>query len=90
MASTDRLRRLKRPSPDALLPAVSWHLVAPQTAESVRWVSADGRWIALSLGHEGDMGRVLVADSGGRREWADSYEGALSLARAWRGQRPAN
>jgi hypothetical protein len=31
------------------------------------------------------MGQVVVCDSDGRRELMDSYEGALTLARHWRG-----
>jgi hypothetical protein len=74
-------RRSARRGPDAFVP---WRLVNPCDAESCRWESTDGRWVALTLGHDEELGRVAVSDSRGRRELVDSYEGALMLARLWR------
>ena len=63
---------------------VPWRLVNPCVDESCRWQSSDGRWVALTLGHDEELGRVVVSDSRGRRELVDSYEAALTLARHWR------
>jgi hypothetical protein len=63
---------------------VPWRLVSPCESESCRWQCTDGRWVALTLGHDAEIGRVVVSDSRGRRELVDSYEGALTLAREWR------
>jgi hypothetical protein len=61
-----------------------WRLVQAVPPESCRWVCRDGRWVSLTLAHVDHMTHVAVADSSGRRELVDSYEGALLLARAWR------
>ncbi|MDB4964650.1 MAG: hypothetical protein JWN44_339 [Myxococcales bacterium] len=61
-----------------------WRLVSACNAESCRWQCTDGRWVALTLGQDDEIGRVIVSESGGRRELVDSYEGALTLARRWR------
>jgi hypothetical protein len=63
---------------------VPWRLVSPQGSESCRWLCTDGRWIALTVGHDEDLGSVLITDSDGRRDAVDSYEDALSLARSLR------
>lgn len=63
---------------------VPWRLVTPRATESCRWQSSDGRWVALTLGRDGEIGNVVVTDSKGRRELVDSYEGALELAKSWR------
>lgn len=65
-------------------PYVPWRLVNPVDAESCRWQCTDGRWVALTLGRDDEIGRVVVTDSGGRRELVDAYESALALARHWR------
>ena len=75
-----RAARLRRDSSEY----VPWRLVPPGGTESCRWQCADGRWVALALGHGDEIGSVVVTDSGGRRERVDSYEGGLALARAWR------
>ena len=63
---------------------VPWRLVTPVGRESCRWQCTDGRWVALTLGHDDEIGRVVVSDSSGRRELVDAYETALTLARHWR------
>jgi hypothetical protein len=63
---------------------VPWKLVSPVDRESCRWQCLDGRWVSLALGHEDELGRVVVANSEGRRELVDAYEAALALARDWR------
>ena len=63
---------------------VPWRLVNPVGRESCRWQCRDGRWVALTLGHDEEIGRVVVTDSTGRRELVDAYESALVLARHWR------
>ena len=63
---------------------VPWRLVTPRATESCRWQSSDGRWVALTLGKDEEIGSVVVTDSKGRRELVDSYEGALELAKSWR------
>jgi hypothetical protein len=63
---------------------VVWRLVKPHTDESCRWETADGRWITLALGHDDEIGNVVIADSDGRRRLVESYEGALELAKEWR------
>ncbi len=63
---------------------VPWRLVTPQLGESCRWAHLDGRWVALTLGEELELGHVVVSGSDGRRELVDSYEAALELARRWR------
>lgn len=63
---------------------VPWRLVTPLGRESCRWQCNDGRWVALTLGQDGEIGRVVVTDSQGRRELVEAYESALVLARHWR------
>ena len=63
---------------------VPWRLVTPRGDESCRWQCIDGRWVALTLGRDDEIGRVVVTDSRGRRELVDAYENALRLARHWR------
>ncbi len=69
---------------DDVTPYVPWRLVTPVGRESCRWQCNDGRWVALSLGHDDEIGRVVVTDSSGRRQLVDAYETALTLARHWR------
>ena len=63
---------------------VPWRLVNPVGRESCRWECTDGRWVSLSLGHDEEIGHVVVTDSNGRRQLVDAYESALLLARHWR------
>jgi hypothetical protein len=63
---------------------VPWRLISPIGDESCRWTHRDGRWVALTLGCDDEIGRVVVTDSSGRRELVDAYESALALARHWR------
>jgi len=63
---------------------VVWGLVPPRADESCRWETWDGRWVTIVIGTGDDLGKAIVADSTGRREVADSYEAALSIARTWR------
>jgi hypothetical protein len=63
---------------------VLWRLVNPVGPESCRWQCRDGRWVALALGHDDEIGHVVVTDSTGRRELVEAYESALALARHWR------
>ena len=63
---------------------VPWRLVTPRGRESCRWQCTDGRWVALTLGQDDEMGRVVVTDSTGQRQLVDAYESALMLARHWR------
>ncbi len=63
---------------------VPWRLVHPRGHESCRWQCIDGRWVALTLGRDDEIGQVVVTDSHGRRELVDAYENALMLARQWR------
>jgi hypothetical protein len=72
------------PRERAAVEYVPWRLVQPVDRESCRWQHSDGRWVALTLGHDDEIGRVVVTDSGGRRELVDAYETALALARHWR------
>ena len=73
--------RPRRPSLSFL---VAWKLVPPKDPESCRWECLDGRWVALTIGHDTELGKVVVTDSGGRREQIESYEDALALAKLWR------
>jgi hypothetical protein len=61
-----------------------WRLISPEGGESCRWMCSDGRWVALMLGHDAELGSVVVTDSTGRRVTVDSYEGGLALAHSWR------
>jgi len=63
---------------------VPWRLVTAKGDESCRWQHIDGRWIALTLGRDEEIGLVVVNDSSGRRETVEAYESALALARHWR------
>jgi hypothetical protein len=63
---------------------VPWRLVTPRGHESCRWQRIDGRWVALTIGRDDEIGNVVVTDSRGRRELIDDYENALALARRWR------
>ena len=63
---------------------IEWRLVATKGRESCRWQTTDGRWIALALGAQGDLTKVLVSASDGRNELVDGYEQGLNLARRWR------
>ncbi|MBP6608641.1 MAG: hypothetical protein KA258_03575 [Deltaproteobacteria bacterium] len=63
---------------------IEWRLVATKGRESCRWQTTDGRWIALALGAQGDLTKVLVNASDGRSEVVDGYEQGLNLARRWR------
>jgi hypothetical protein len=72
------------PDLDSTESVVAWILVQPKHGESCRWESADGRWIALTLGKGAELGRVVVADSDGRRVLVKSYETALATAKSWR------
>jgi hypothetical protein len=61
-----------------------WRLVKPHSGESCRWETVDGRWLTLALGQGDEIGSVVIANSDGRRELVESYEGALELAKEWR------
>ena len=63
---------------------VPWRLTTPRGRESCRWLCTDGRWVALTLGQDDEIGRVVVTDSSGRRQLVEAYESALTLARHWR------
>lgn len=61
-----------------------WRLLPARESESVRWECGDGRWVALTLGEDEEINKVVVSDSAGRRQLVDSYEDALALAKVWR------
>ncbi len=63
---------------------MEWRLVATKGRESCRWQAADNSWVALSLGSQGDITKVVVTASDGRSEVVDGYEQGLNLARKWR------
>jgi hypothetical protein len=63
---------------------VPWRLVAAEEGESVRWQCVDGRWVAISIGHDAEAGKTIVSSSEGKRRAVDDYESALSLAKSWR------
>lgn len=63
---------------------MEWRLVATKGRESCRWQAADNSWVALSLGSQGDITKVVVTASDGRSEIVDGYEQGLNLARKWR------
>jgi hypothetical protein len=63
---------------------MEWRLVATKGRESCRWQAADSSWVALSLGAQGDITKVVVTASDGRSEVVDGYEQGLNLARKWR------
>jgi hypothetical protein len=64
--------------------SVPWRLVEARPNESLRWESADGRWVAIAVGYGASAGMMLVMDSLGRCEAVDRYEEALVLAKGWR------
>ncbi len=61
-----------------------WRLVPPKGRESCRWQSIDNSWVSLSLGHQGDITKIVIASSDGRSEIVEGYEEGLNLARRWR------
>jgi hypothetical protein len=63
---------------------MEWRLVATKGRESCRWQAVDSSWVALSLGAQGDITKVVVTASDGRSEVVDGYEQGLNLARRWR------
>lgn len=63
---------------------MEWRLVATKGRESCRWQAVDNSWVALSLGAQGDITKVVVTASDGRSEVVDGYEQGLNLARKWR------
>jgi hypothetical protein len=63
---------------------VPWKVTAPQNGESVRWQCVDGRWVSIGLGHDEHAGQAVVRTSRGDVHYADSYEGALELAKSLR------
>lgn len=63
---------------------MEWRLVATKGRESCRWQALDNSWVALSLGSQGDITKVVVTASDGRSEVVDGYEQGLNLARRWR------
>lgn len=63
---------------------MEWRLVATKGRESCRWQAADASWVALTLGSQGDITKVVVTSSDGRTETVDGYEQGLNLARKWR------
>ncbi len=65
---------------------MEWRLVATKGRESCRWQAADSSWVALSLGAQGDITKVVVTASDGRSEVVDGYEQGLNLARKWRNE----
>jgi hypothetical protein len=79
-----RIADLGMPRQSSAIEYVPWRLVTPRGHESCRWECTDGRWVALTLGHEQEIGAVVVTDSDGQRELSDTYEEALALARRWR------
>jgi hypothetical protein len=62
----------------------AWRLAPRHDGEVVRWECADGRWLALTMGHGASAGGVLVVDWAGRCEAAASFEEAFELAHNWR------
>ena len=64
---------------------LEWRLVPPKGRESCRWQSLEAAWVAVTLGHQGDITKIVVTASDGRYEVVDGYEEGLSMARRWRG-----
>ena len=87
MPSTDRVTRLGRVQVDQILLNVSWRFAPPVGDEFIRWAGSDGSWISISFADDVEMNRVVIVDSAGRHEQADSYERALVVARSWRAKR---
>jgi hypothetical protein len=52
--------------------------------ESVRWQCIDGRSITIALGQGDHFGDALVQDGNGRREYVESFDAAIALAKQWR------
>lgn len=66
---------------------MEWRLVASKGRESCRWQTADATgWVALTLGAQGDITKVVVAASDGRTETVEGYEQGLNVARRWRNE----
>lgn len=63
---------------------LEWRLVPPKGRESCRWQSLEAAWVAVTLGHQGDITKIVVTASDGRYEVVDGYEEGLSMARRWR------
>ena len=63
---------------------VPWRTAPPDEGESVRWECVDGRWITIELGHGDHAGEALVCNAAGQREYVDSFDAALALAKKWR------
>ena len=79
-----RIADVEQPRRREVSEYVPWRLVTPRGRESCRWQCTDGRWVALTLGQDDEIGTVIVSGSDGARELIDSYEAALTLARRWR------
>jgi hypothetical protein len=62
----------------------AWDIVPPADDETCRWKSIDGRWVAVTIGRDAELGQVIVTSSDGRRHVVDNYEDALTTARLWR------
>jgi hypothetical protein len=63
---------------------IPWSLSQAKPGESCRWECVDGRWVALALAANEELGSVIVVCSDGRRELVSSFEAALALAKGWR------
>jgi hypothetical protein len=68
---------------DSIAAFAPWRTRPPRDGESLRWESLDGRWVAIAQGHGASAGSMLVADSAGRCESVESYDGAVALAKSW-------
>jgi hypothetical protein len=64
--------------------AIPWSLRPRRGDEACRWECIDGRWVTIALDVAADHGHAVVLASDGRRAVADSFEGALELAKSWR------
>jgi hypothetical protein len=73
-----------RPRRDSTRRFIAWGMAPVKGDECCRWESADGRWVALTLGTGDELGQVIVTDSSGRREQVHAYEDALKTAKTWR------
>lgn len=69
---------------DSFPGVVVWGMVPPNGDEACRWESVDGRWVAVSIGSDDELGHAIVTTSDGRRDVVDSYEDALAMAKRWR------
>lgn len=63
---------------------VPWRTKPPREGEAVRWECTDGRWITIELGDGAHAGEALVSNAAGQREYVDSFDAALALAKKWR------